>query len=159
MQLFSFSVCGTQITCAYYFSASHYQTSYTVVSSWNFTVALGYNKIILSQPIFVKKGFIFYVAQNLDSGKIALDISGNSLYCDIAWKPYLEKISPQINYRFFLTPLTNFSLYFNEIVLYHTYQKYGIYNVTLNFLSSNQKFQSVMNITNCKCLLLILNLI
>jgi len=92
---------------------------------------------------------MFYLNQNIDDGSVALDTSGNSFYSDIAWLSYIQYLSPQSNYRFFLKPLTNFSSYQSALSLYHSYAQAGLYTLTLTFQSSNQKFTSLMNITNC----------
>ena len=147
----SFSFCGTsQTTCARYFSSSLYQSTYTTIASWNLSITIGYNKILLNQSLAVQKGYMFYLAQNLDAGRVALDLSGDALFGDIAWKIYIEELNPQSNYRFYLQPLTNFSSYQTEISIYHSYAQAGYYFVSLTFQSSNQIFMSLMKITNCK---------
>lgn len=126
-----------------------------VVSSWNFLINFGYNKFIIDSPLFVKKGYMVYLSQN-DTGKIAIDQSGSALFCEIAWKNYIEKLSPNINYRFFLKPLINFTSYQSLINLYHSYSTPGIYSVTLEFMSSNETFINTVNITDCKSYLIII---
>lgn len=123
------------------------------IQSWNFAIIRGYNKLIISQPLFVKKGYMIYLAQNIDSGKVAVDQSGKALYSDIAWKSYLEKLSPYNNSRFYLQQITNFTSYQSSISLYYRYSTTGLYKISLRSLSSNQHFETIFNITDCKCFL------
>lgn len=148
-KIVSFIDCGSKITCAKFFSDSHYRSLSTIISSWNFSIAYGFNKLMIETPLRVKKGNMIYLRQNIDSGKVALDQSGNSVFCDIAWKGYLERLSPDVNFRFYLKPLSNFSTYQSAISLYHSYNQAGIYSVSFTFLSSNQKFENTINITDC----------
>lgn len=113
-------------------------------------ITTGYNKLILSSPLTVQKGYMVSFAQNIDDGSVAIDQSGFASFCDIGWKNYLERIDSQYNYRFFLNPLSNFSVYESAISLYHSYSQAGSYNILFNFPSSSKKILKTVNITNCK---------
>jgi hypothetical protein len=113
-------------------------------------ITSGYNKLILSTPLIVQKGYMVYFAQNIDGGSVAIDQSGYASFCDIGWKNYLERIDSQYNYRFFLTPLSNFSVYESSFSIYHSFSQAGIYNILFNFPSSSKTFLKTVNITNCK---------
>jgi len=119
------------------------------IKSWTFSVVTGFNNFFLDQPLLVKKGSMIYFQQNIDTAQIAIDTSGTALYSDIAWGSYLQKLNAYSNYRFYLQPVFNFSTYQTKINLYHRYSLPGLYNVSLTFLSSNQYFENLMNITEC----------
>lgn len=127
---------------------------YTVMS-WNFLVIKGYNKIILDQPLLVKKGYMVYLEQNIDKGRVAVDQSGNAFYSDIAWKPYLERLNGFSLDRFYLRQITNFTSYQATINLYHTYSQAGLYPISITTISSNQTFENIINITDCKFICLV----
>ena len=122
------------------------------IKSWNFSVVAGFNNIVLDEAFLVQKGSMIYLQQDIDTAKIAIDVSGTALYSDIAWESYLQKLNAYSNYRFYLQPVFNFSTYQVKINLYHRYSLAGLYNVSLTSLSSNQYFENLMNITDCKYL-------
>lgn len=91
------------------------------------------------------------------TGKVAIDTNGNATYSDLAWySPLWRKLNPNTNWRFYLTPLTNFSSYQAVINLVHTYKSIGIYNLLITFNSSNETYQQTVNVTDCKLILPIL---
>lgn len=152
LKVVNFSICGVNISCARYFSRSHYTTSMFPIKIWNFSVVSGYNYIILDQALLVNKGSMIFLQQNIDSAQIAIDTSGSALYSDLAWGSYLQKLNAYSNYRFYLQPVLNFSLYMTKINIFHQYSSAGLYNVSLTSLSSNQYFSNLMNITDRKFL-------
>ena len=124
-----------------------------IVYNWDIEIILGYNNILLPQPVNVTKGNFLMLTQT--TGKVAIDTTGNATYSDLAFKSSVwSKLSSIQNWRFYLTALNNFSSYQTYFSLTHTYKSIGIYNVTLTFSSSNETFTQSVNITDCKYFLL-----
>ena len=121
-----------------------------VLYSWNFQLSLGYNSIILPQPVTVYRGNFVVLTQN--TAKIAIDTTGNASYSDLVWNSTTQwtKLAEFSNFRFYLTPLTNFSSYQTSFNIMHTYKNIGLYNLAITFASSNETFNQIVNITDCK---------
>ena len=114
-----------------------------------FTIALGYNNLILPQPVSVSKGYFIQLTQG--TGKIAIDTTGNASYSDMVWNTTTQwtKLAEFYNWRFYLTANYNFTSYQKLINVLHSYQSIGLYTLSLTFLSSNTVFQQLVNITDC----------
>ena len=110
----------------------------------------GYNNLyIQSSPIIVNRGNFVMLTQT--SAYVALNTAGNATYSDMAWQSSVwNKLFATSNWRFYLTPITNFSSYTNNFNLVHTYTNVGLYSISLTFLSYNQTFTQTVNITDCK---------
>jgi len=121
-----------------------------IVYSWNFQISLGYNSIILPQPVTVSVGSYLFLTQN--TGKIAIDTSGNASYSDLVWNTTTQwtKLAEFSNWRFYLTTLNNFSSYQTTFNIQHSYASIGLYNLSITFGSSNQTFQQIVNVTDRK---------
>lgn len=119
---------------------------------FDYNLALGYNKIILPQPLPVKRGQFVMLTQI--TGKIAIDTVSNSSYSDLVWNTTTQwtKLAEFFNWRFYLVPITNYTTYQSTFNLVHTYSTIGVYTLTLYFNSSNQSYQQIVNITDCKSL-------
>ena len=121
----------------------------TILYSWNFQVSVGYNNILLSAPVTVNRGNFILLTQN--SGYIALSTAGNASYSDMVWKSSIwNPLVSTSNWRFYLTPITNFSVYQNKFNILHTYNYIGLYNLSIKFLSANETFIQTVNVTDCK---------
>ena len=132
-----------------YFTQNPFNTSFDAVYNWNFQITTGNNYLYLPQPVSVNKGNFILLTQT--TGRVAIDISGNSTYSDLAWKsPIWSKLSPNSNWRFYLIPLTNFSSYQTNFNIIHAYKSIGLYNLSITFSSSNQTYQQTVNVTDCK---------
>ena len=120
-----------------------------IIYSWNFQLSLGYNSIILPQPVTVHRGNYLTMTQN--TGRVAIDITGNAPYSDLVWNTTTQwtKLAEFYNWRFYLAPLTNFSSYTTTFNVMHIYRNIGLYNLTITFASSNQTFNQIVNITDC----------
>ena len=92
-----------------------------IVYSWNFQISLGYNSIILPQPVTVPKGSYLVLTQN--TGRIAIDTSGNATYSDLVWNTTTQwtKLAEFYNWRFYLTTLNNFTSYQTTFNIKHAY--------------------------------------
>jgi len=124
-----------------------------ILYSWNFNVTAGYNNILLSSPVSVFRGNFIILTQN--SGYIALYTAGNATYSDMAWNTSIwTNLVATSNWRFYLTPTTNFSVYQNSFNLYHSYNWVGLFNLSMIFLSSNISFIRIVNVTDCKLYLI-----
>ena len=121
----------------------------STVYSYSYTIVVGYNNIILPQPVVVSKGYFIQLTQS--TGKVAIDITGNATYSDLVWNTTQQwtKLAEFSNLRFYLTPLYNFTSYQNTLNVLHTYANIGLYTLSLTFLSSNKTFQQIVNITDC----------
>lgn len=147
----SSSVCGDVFPCSNYFSTYPFNITLNVIKSWNYELEIGYNKLYLSEPATVKKGYFLYLIQG--TGRVAIDKAGNSTYSDLQWNPNTKwtKLTELSNWRFILAPINSFTSYQTYFNITHKYLSIGIYNLTLNFLSSNQVFGQIVNVTDCKC--------
>lgn len=121
-----------------------------IVYEWEFNVNYGYNKLILDQPLPVYKGCFVYLQQN--SGIVAIDTANNATYSDLVWNITTRwtKLEEYLNWRFYLNALTNFTIYETKLNIVHSYNKIGVYTLSLNFPSSNKTFEQLVNITDCK---------
>jgi len=124
--------------------------------TFTYNISAGFNQILFPQPILVRKGSVILISQNsLNSTSVAVDTSGSASYSDMIWTNNLSKLNNTSNYRLYFKPMTNFSSYKTEFTLSHAYSKIGIYNVSILFLSSNQLFSQIVNITDCKLIFII----
>ena len=121
-----------------------------IVYSWNFQISLGYNSLILPQPLTVTKGSYLVLIQN--TGKIAIDTSGTASYSDLVWNTTTQwtKLAEFYNWRFYLTALTNFTTYQTTFNIQHSYVIPGLYSLSITFASNGQTFQQTVNITDRK---------
>ena len=119
-----------------------------LIYSWDVQITLGKNEIKLPFPVLVKKGYFVYLTQN--SGKLSIDTSGNSDYSDLEWKSNTWlSINKKSKWRIYLTPVINFTSYQSKLNIVRSYKEVGIYNLSITFLSSNQRFIYSVNITDC----------
>ena len=119
------------------------------IYNWDLETSLGYNRIILPQPVLILKGFFIILTQN--TGKVAIDTFGNASYSDLVWNTTTQwtKLAEFSNWRFYLTTLNNFSSYQNTFNILHAYKNIGLYTLSITFTSSNQTYQHTVNITDC----------
>ncbi len=136
----NFNGCGSWIPCAVYFSNNYYNSSSkNSIYVGNFKTNIGYNRILLSQPLSVKIGSLLLLTQN--SGLVAIDESKSSEYSDlIIQENILKNLSYSSTKRFLMSPLTNFTSYYANISLSHVYPNYGSYNLTIKFTNTQQTF-------------------
>jgi hypothetical protein len=120
------------------------------VYTFDYTIALGYNNLILPQPVPVSKGYFIQLFQG--TGQIAIDTTGNASYSDLVWNTTTQwtKLAEFYNWIFYFTPIYNFTSYQNVLNVLHSYQNIGLYTLSLTFLSSNTTFQQIVNITDCE---------
>jgi hypothetical protein len=149
-------MCGSLVPCAVYYQSNPFNYPLTTQYSFTFSLATGYNLLYLNQSIIVRKGYFLLVNQTI--GKIAIDTSGsNALYSDLQLSTTTNlwtKLSSSSNYRLYLDTINNFKSYQNVINVSYTYANIGIYTITFTFPASNQQFQQIVNITDCKIILL-----
>ena len=121
----------------------------STVYSYSYTIVVGYNNIILPQPVVVSKGYFIQLIQG--AGRIAIDMNGNATYSDLVWNLPTQwtRLSAVSLLRFYLTPLYNFTSYQNTLNVLHTYANIGLYTLSLTFLSSNNTFFQIVNVTDC----------
>ena len=132
-----------------YFVQNNFAASFNIIYEWIFNSTIGNNIFYLSQPVTVDKGqFVFYTQT---TSKIAIDKAGNATFSDMAWlSPFWSKLSASSNWRFFLTPLTNFTIYQSTFKIVHGYQAIGFFNLSITFASSNKTFIQSIQVTDCK---------
>lgn len=135
--------------CAVYLTQYPFNITMNIEYEFNYDLALGYNKIILPQPLPVKRGQFVMMTQI--TARIAID-TNNSTYSDLVWNTTTQwtKLSEFLNWRFYLNPITNYTTYQTSFNLVHSYSSIGIYTLRLNFTSSNQLYEQIINITDCK---------
>jgi len=126
-----------------------FNISMNIIYTWSFTITTGINFIYLPSTVTVYRGNFLIMTQN--TGRVAIDITGNATYNDLAWRSSVwNRLSSNSNWRFYLTPLTNFTSYITTFNLMHAYKNIGLYNLTLTFASSNETFTQTVNVTDCK---------
>lgn len=132
-----------------YFVQNNFAASFNVINEWTFNSTIGNNFVYLSQPVTVDKGqFVLY---NQTTSKIAIDKAGNATFSDLAWlSPFWSKLSATSNWRFYLTALTNFTIYQSTFNIVHCYQAIGFFNLSITFASSNKTFIQSVQVTDCK---------
>lgn len=121
-----------------------------VAYSWSFQIYSGNNTLLLPQAVLVNKGNFIILTQI--SGQVAIDSTGNASYSDLVWISQTQwtKLNPNSNWRFYFTTINNFTSYRNTFNISHTYSNIGLYNLSFVFLSSNQIFSQIINVTDCK---------
>jgi hypothetical protein len=126
-----------------------FNISMNIIYTWSFTITTGINFIYLPSTVTVYRGNFLIMTQN--TGRVAIDITGNATYNDLAWRSSVwNRLSSNSNWRFYITPLTNFTSYITTFNLMHAYKNIGLYNLTLTFASSNETFTQTVNVTDCK---------
>ena len=122
----------------------------STVYSYSYTIVVGYNNIILPQPVVVSKGYFIQLTQA--TGRVAIDITGNATYSDLVWNTTQQwtKLAEFSNRRFYLTPLFNFTSYQQSFNIKYSYTNIGVYTLSFSFKSSNITIQQTINITDCK---------
>lgn len=121
------------------------------IYNWDFAVTTGRNQILLPAPMPVYKGNFVYLTQN--SGKLAIDSSNAATYSDLSWQSTIWlPLKENLNWRFYLNAITNFTSYETNFRIVRPYKSIGLYNLSINFLSSNQSFTQTVNITDCNYL-------
>ena len=149
MKVATFARCGSWIPCALYFTNNYYESSLkNSIIVETFTIIVGFNRILLDQPVNVYEGSLLLLTQN--SGLVAIDESTSSSYSDLVNQGnILTNLSYSVNKRFLISPLTNFSSYYANISLTHVYSKYGSYDIIFTFANTQQTF--IQNIFTNKC--------
>ena len=150
IKIVSLDSCGTLSPCAVYFTQNPFNKTMNIIYEWDYDISLGYNKLILPQPLVVYRGNYIYLTQT--TGKIAIDQTGNSTYSDLVWNSTTKwtKLSEFSNWRFYLNALTNFSSYESKLNVIHSYSNIGVYTLNITFPSSNKTFTQIVNVTDCK---------
>ena len=140
--------CGSTTPCAQYLTQYPFTITNTTVYTFPFTIALGYNNLILPQPVLVSKGYFIQLTQ--ETGQIAIDITNTASYSDLVWNTTTQwtKLAEFYNWRFYFNPTYNLTCYQSTINVIHSYQSIGLYTLSLTFLSTNKIFQQIINITN-----------
>ena len=90
------------------------------------------------------------MTQSPNSSNIAIDKSGNASYSDMIWGANLNMLNSSSNWRFYLTTITNSTSYQSSLNIQHSYNHIGLYNLSILFTSSNQLYNMLVNITDCK---------
>ena len=123
--------------------------NFTTIYSWDFNLTQGLNKILFSSPYIVERGQLLILTQN--TARIAIDSSKNYSYSDLVlFSNNCSRLSLNNNFRFFVKPLTNHTLYQTTFFINRVYQSIGYFNLSLNFFSSNSFFNETIKITDCK---------
>ena len=110
---------------------------------------MGFNRILLNQPVQVSRGNSLLLTQS--GGVVAIDESASSIYSDLVYQGgYWINLSYTVNKRLLLNPLTNFSSYYANLTLSHTYTNNGDYNLNITLANSKQTFIQPVAIYNGK---------
>ena len=75
--------------------------------TFDYTIALGYNNLILPQPVLVYRGNFVLLTQR--TGRIAIDTTNTAIYSDLVWNTTTQwtKLAEFYNWRFYFTPIYN----------------------------------------------------
>ena len=149
-----FSSCGSKTYCADYFASRSQTPSYVILAQYPVTISKGYNLLQLDGTLLMPVNTMIVIEQI--SGFIAADDYIVYQYDDFLFDP--SRVSaitgidnPKI--RFYARPLYSCKNT-QTISLNKTYQKAGVYNLTVN-TDLNPKISSwkeitVINVTSCK---------
>lgn len=158
IKIVSSNSCGTElnntdlvIPCSVYFNNYPSDLSLDKIYSFNYTISTGYNKLLLSQPLQIQRGYFILLEQI--NGKIAIDTSGNATYSDMILsydESSVSRINTVFNYRFYFNTINPYISYQSNLNLVHSYQNTGSYLITIIFSSSIQIFYKILNISDCK---------
>lgn len=158
IKIVSSNSCGTElnntdlvIPCSVYFNNYPSDLSLDKIYSFNYTISTGYNKLLLSQPLQIQRGYFILLEQI--NGKIAIDTSGNATYSDMILsydESSVSRINTVFNYRFYFNSLSNFSSYFTSFSFLHSYSKIGTYTIIIKLENLNRTFYHSVDIIDCK---------
>ena len=147
----STNLCGDIVPCGAYFTSNLFNTSFNITYDKIFQINNGSNLINLNQPLAVSKGS-FILLQQI-TGRIAIYQSSND-YSDLVFQTNAWiSLVPKSNWRFYFSTLNNFTSYQGKFNIQHTYMNIGTYTITLKFLSSNQTYQQIINVTDSNIIL------
>lgn len=109
----------------------------------------GYNRLLIASPVVIYRGSFTYLTQI--TGQVAVDTTGNASYSDLALinGAYL-KLNDFSNWRLYMNALVNMSVYQSVFSVNHGYLNVGLYNLQISFASSNEVYQYLINVTECK---------
>ena len=157
IQIVSSDNCGKElnnndlvIPCAVYFNNFPPSTTLNLISTFSYTISVGYNKFLLSQPMNIQRGY-FILLQQVD-GKLAVDTSGNATYSDMVLSidgTSVSKMNTILNHRFYFNALNRFdNYYFANFNVAHSYLNVGYYLMKISI--RNYTFEKDFQITDSK---------
>jgi hypothetical protein len=148
-KIVSGNYCGEEVPCAVYYTMYPFNKTLNIIYEWDFDINYGFNKLILDQPLPVYRGYFILLEQK--SALIAIDVLNNATYSDLVWNSTTRwtKLAEYLNWRFYLNAMTNFTIYETKLNIVHSYNKIGVYRLSLYFPSSNKTFEQMINVTDC----------
>jgi hypothetical protein len=121
-----------------------------LINNFSYTISVGYNKFLFSQPLNIQKGY-FILLEQID-GILAVDTSGNATYSDMILSTdgtSVSKMNTILNQRFYLNALNRFdSYYFASFNVSHSYLNVGNYLIKIKI--ENNTFYKEVQISDCK---------
>jgi hypothetical protein len=135
--------------CAVFINSYPFNIQLNTIGSWTHNVNVGYNKVYLRNPLNAQKGQIILITPL--TAQLKVDSSGNASYSDLLWNNnYWSKLNEYSNWRICFNTITNFLSFQTYFNIKHAYNLVGLFNLSINFLSSNISFIQTINITDCK---------
>lgn len=142
-------MCGLKISCAQYFTNYPFDVNFTTTYQTTIQATVGYNKIILEDPVMVRRGNLPVITQG--GALLALDKTSFSSYSDLTLQSQAWiKLYDLSNWRFYMNVLTNFSSYYRLFSVVHQYQQIGQYQIAITFEGSDNPILDNFLITDCK---------
>lgn len=154
--MYSFSLCGLNVSCGAYFNQMPYLTTFTAQNIGFFRVNSGYNRINLDIPIQVSKGSMIFV--NTNQTALLINTLDTSLYSDyLVRQNVLSPIVMFKRYKFYFNCLISDKYYVSTFKFSHTYSNTGDYEVKATLSSNNLAAKQWVNISSGRLFYIIVN--
>lgn len=142
-------------SCSNYLSKNEVLPSYKIAYSAWYSLTIGYNKIIFTTPLKVKKGSIISLLFG-SFGRIGVESTGNSPYSDYLLSgSALIKLSYSENRRFLINALIDRKYYENIVPVKITLTGDGALNIIANFSLSFSNVAPIKRTVNGPCKLIL----
>lgn len=143
IEILNFMNCGLSISCMRYFSQKSDFELYEILSSWNFTLTKGSNRIFLPGSFSVQKGYILALRQ---SSVVALDETKDYLPDHMINK---QSKLETLNFRFCINALINQIMYQNLFSFSKQFPTFGGFEIQIELVDANLKNKHQFLIEKC----------
>lgn len=146
-KLVTINECGRDdlISCGKYFNNIQRFTIYQTLFTNSYTLTIGYNRILLNNPINATKGALIII--NQQSALLSVETT-NSVYEDyqISGDSLLE-LDILTDYRLFFNCLIDEVYFKGSFSTFHQYDDNGIYEISVS--SNTTSFSSNVSVDTC----------
>lgn len=112
------------------------------ISTYNYSLVPGYSRILINKPTKVMRGSIIII-KSQQPVYLAIDSRNDSIYADfeISGNSLIE-LNAYYNYRIFFNCLIDQTFYTNFLSVFHSYDYYGQYEMSVSM--NNSKVSSTV---------------